>query len=67
MRPRNLTVVALMVLSSGVAAQQSVTLEVNEEMVAAASALLATVASGPGGAERLLGFDRSCKLLTGSH
>jgi Protein of unknown function (DUF3500) len=62
MRPRNLTVVVLMVLSSGVAAQQSVTLEVNEEMVAAASALLATVASGPGGAERLLGFDRSASF-----
>ncbi len=38
-----------MVLSSGVAAQQSVTLEANEEMVEAASALLATVAGGPGG------------------
>jgi uncharacterized protein DUF3500 len=62
MRSRSLAVVALMCLSSGVVAQQPLTLEVNEEMVTAANALLATVASSPGGAERMLGFDRTANL-----
>jgi hypothetical protein len=62
MQLRSITVFAWMVLSTIAAAQQPIALEVNEEMVDAANALLTTVASAPGGAERMLGFDRTANL-----
>jgi hypothetical protein len=45
-----------------VAAQQPDRVTASREMVEAASALLATVAAGPGGTEALLGFDKGKNL-----
>jgi len=59
---RSVVVVAGLLGGSSVLAQGAAQLEVNQSMVEAASALLATVASGPGGPETLLGFDRSKNL-----
>ena len=59
---RSVIVVVGLLCGSSVLAQTTARLEVNESMVKAASALLATVASGPGGTEVLLGFDRGKNL-----
>ena len=59
---RSVVVVAGLLCSAPVLAQDTARLEVSESMVEAASALLATVAGGPGGTESLLGFDRGRNL-----
>jgi hypothetical protein len=48
--------------ASSVAAQEPGRVTASREMVEAASALLATVAGGPGGTETLLGFDKGKNL-----
>jgi hypothetical protein len=49
-------------LAASAAAQEPSRVAATEDMVEAASALLATVAGGPGGTESLLGFDKGKNL-----
>ena len=48
--------------AASVTAQEPGRVTASREMVEAASALLATVAGGPGGTEALLGFDKGKNL-----
>jgi hypothetical protein len=52
----------LFLLAAVATAQEPSRVTATEEMVAAANALLATVAAGPGGTETLLGFDKGKNL-----
>jgi Protein of unknown function (DUF3500) len=62
MKIRRFTAIAGLLVSATVSAQDAARPEVTQEMVEVASALLATVANGPGGTETLLGFDRGKNL-----
>jgi hypothetical protein len=63
MGTRNIVLAGLAVLAAGPAVtQESSRATATAEMVEAASALLATVAGGPGGTETLLGFDKGKNL-----
>ena len=63
MRSRTIVVAGLVaLLAAGVGAQEPSRVTATEEMVESASALLATVAGGPGGTETLLGFDKGKNL-----
>ena len=59
---RSLAAIASLLAASTVAGQEAVRADVTQEMVDAASALLATVSNGPGGTELLLGFDKGKNL-----
>ena len=65
MRIRSFTEIAGALALSTAAAQDSARTDVTKQMVDAASALLATVAGGPGGTETLLGFDKGKNLALG--
>ena len=63
MRSRTSVVAGLLaLLAVGAGAQQPSRVTATEAMVESASALLATVAGGPGGTETLLGFDKGKNL-----
>jgi hypothetical protein len=63
MGTRNIVLAGLAVLAAGPAvAQESSRATATAQMADAASALLATVAGGPGGTETLLGFDKGKNL-----
>lgn len=59
---RHIGAVAVLLLGSSASAQDAAQVAVAREMVDVASALLATVADGPGGTEMILGFDRGKNL-----
>jgi hypothetical protein len=59
---RSLAAIAGLLAATAAGAQDAARVEVTREMVDAASAMLATVANGPGGTETLLGFDKGKNL-----
>jgi hypothetical protein len=62
MRSRTSVLAGLALLAAGANAQEPSRVTATADMVEAASALLATVAGGPGGTETLLGFDKGKNL-----
>ena len=62
MRSPTIFLAGLALLAGAAAAQEPGRVAATEDMVESASALLATVAGGPGGTETLLGFDKGKNL-----